>query len=390
MKIGVTCYPTVGGSGTVATELGLAIARRGHEVHFICYAMPYRLGRVPPGVTFHEVTVPTYPLFQYPPYSLALASQMAEAVRGHGIELLHVHYAIPHAISAHLAREILGNGPKLVVTLHGTDITVVGADPSFLPIVRLGIERADAVTAVSRSLAEETHERLGVKREIEVIPNFVDPDRFDRDFAAAHRRRLSPDGAPLLVHASNFRPVKRVTDVLEVFRRVHERIPAHLAMVGDGPDRPAAERFARDAGLAHRVEFLGNVSPIEGVIGAGDVFLLPSSEESFGLAALEAMACGVPVVASNAGGIPELVVDGEGGFTFPVGDTAGMAAQVVALLSDPQELARQRERARMRAIGEFGTTKVVDRYEALYHRLLGSRPGCDEALPLVANLRPLG
>jgi len=390
MKIGVTCYPTVGGSGTVATELGLAIARRGHEVHFICYAMPYRLGRVPPGVTFHEVTVPTYPLFQYPPYSLALASQMAEAVRGHGIELLHVHYAIPHAISAHLAREILGNGPKLVVTLHGTDITVVGADPSFLPIVRLGIERADAVTAVSRSLADETHERLGVKREIEVIPNFVDPDRFDRDFAAAHRRRLSPDGAPLLVHASNFRPVKRVTDVLEVFRRVHERIPAHLAMVGDGPDRPAAERFARDAGLAHRVEFLGNVSPIEGVIGAGDVFLLPSSEESFGLAALEAMACGVPVVASNAGGIPELVVDGEGGFTFPVGDTAGMAAQVVALLSDPQELARQRERARMRAIGEFGTTKVVDRYEALYHRLLGSRPGCDEALPLVANLRPLG
>jgi L-malate glycosyltransferase len=372
MKIGVTCYPTVGGSGTVATELGLAIARRGHEVHFICYAMPYRLGRVPPGVTFHEVTVPVYPLFQYPPYSLALASQMAEAVREHGIELLHVHYAIPHAISAHLAREILGNGPRLVVTLHGTDITVVGADPSFLPIVRLGIERADAVTAVSRSLADETHERLGVKREIEVIPNFVDPDRYDRDFAAAHRRRLSPDGAPLLVHASNFRPVKRVTDVLEVFRRVHERVPAHLAMVGDGPDRPAAERFARDAGLAHRVEFLGNVSPIEGVIGAGDVFLLPSSEESFGLAALEAMACGVPVVASNAGGIPELVVDGEGGFTFPVGDTAAMAARVIGLLSDPQELARQRERARLRATGEFGTTKVVDRYEALYHRLLGA------------------
>ncbi|HVN33236.1 MAG TPA: N-acetyl-alpha-D-glucosaminyl L-malate synthase BshA [Thermoanaerobaculaceae bacterium] len=372
MKIGVTCYPTVGGSGTVATELGLAIARRGHEVHFICYAMPYRLGRVPPGVTFHEVTVPVYPLFQYPPYSLALASQMAEAVREHGIELLHVHYAIPHAISAHLAREILGNGPRLVVTLHGTDITVVGADPSFLPIVRLGIERADAVTAVSRSLADETHERLGVKREIEVIPNFVDPDRYDRDFAAAHRRRLSPDGAPLLVHASNFRPVKRVTDVLEVFRRVHERVPAHLAMVGDGPDRPAAERFARDAGLAHRVEFLGNVSPIEGVIGAGDVFLLPSSEESFGLAALEAMACGVPVVASNAGGIPELVVDGEGGFTFPVGDTAAMAARVIGLLSDPQELARQRERARLRATGEFGTAKVVDRYEALYHRLLGA------------------
>jgi N-acetyl-alpha-D-glucosaminyl L-malate synthase BshA len=257
------------------------------------------------------------------------------------------------------------------VTLHGTDITVVGADPSFLPIVRLGIERADAVTAVSRSLADETHERLGVKREIEVIPNFVDPDRCDRDFAAAHRRRLSPDGAPLLVHASNFRPVKRVIDVLEIFRQVHARIPAHLAMVGDGPDRSAAERFARDAGIAHRVEFLGNVSPIEGVTGAGDVFLLPSSEESFGLAALEAMACGVPVVASNAGGIPELVVDGDGGFTFPVGDTSAMAERVVALLSDPRELARQRERARLRATETFSTAKIVDRYEALYRRLLG-------------------
>jgi N-acetyl-alpha-D-glucosaminyl L-malate synthase BshA len=370
MRIGVTCYPTVGGSGTVATELGLAMARRGHAVHFICYALPYRLGRVPPGVTFHEVTVPAYPLFQYPPYSLALASQMAEAVRTHEIELLHVHYAIPHAISAHLAREILGDGPKLVVTLHGTDITVVGADPSFLPIVRLGIERADAVTAVSHSLANETRERLGVSREIQVIPNFVDPDRCDRDLAAAHRRRLSPDRAPVLVHASNFRPVKRVMDVLEIFRQVHARIPSHLAMVGDGPDRPAAERFARDAGIAHRVEFLGNVSPVEGVIGAGDVFLLPSSEESFGLAALEAMACGVPVVASNAGGLPELVVDGEGGFTFPVGDIAGMAERVVALLSMPEELARQRERARLRAEENFSMARVVDRYEALYHWLL--------------------
>jgi N-acetyl-alpha-D-glucosaminyl L-malate synthase BshA len=370
MRIGVTCYPTVGGSGTVATELGLAMAQRGHEVHFICYALPYRLGRVPPGVTFHEVTVPVYPLFQYPPYSLALASQMAEAVRTHGIELLHVHYAIPHAISAHLAREILGDGPKLVVTLHGTDITVVGADPSFLPIVRLAIERADAVTAVSRSLAEETHERLGVTRSIEVIPNFVDPNRCDRDFAAAHRRRLSPDGAPVLVHASNFRPVKRIVDVLEIFRRVHARIPAHMAMVGDGPDRPAAERFARDAGIAHRVEFLGNVSPIEGVIGAGDIFLLPSAEESFGLAALEAMACGVPVVASNAGGLPELVADGEGGFTFPVGDVSGMAERVIKLLADPQELGRQRERARLRAAENFSTERVVGQYEALYRTLL--------------------
>ena len=370
MRIGVTCYPTVGGSGVVATELGLAMARRGHEVHFICYALPYRLGRVPPGVTFHEVTVPAYPLFSYPPYSLALASQMADAVRNHGIEVLHVHYAIPHAISAYLAREILGGGPKLVVTLHGTDITVVGADPSFLPIVRLGIERADAVTAVSRSLAQETRDRLGVSRAIDVIPNFVDASRFDPDFAAAHRRRLSPDGAPLLVHASNFRPVKRITDVLEVFRQVNAAVPSHLALVGDGPERPGAEKFVREAGIAHRVEFLGNVTPVEGVLGAGDLFLLPSNEESFGLAALEAMACGVPVIASNAGGLPELVAHGEGGFTFPVGDTAAMAQQAIALLSDGAELERQRGLARRRALDHFSTGPVVDAYEGVYRRLL--------------------
>jgi L-malate glycosyltransferase len=370
MRIGVTCYPTVGGSGVVATELGLALARRGHEVHFICYALPYRLGRVPPGVTFHEVTVPAYPLFQYPPYSLALASQMADAVRNHGIELLHVHYAIPHAISAFLAREILGGGPRLVVTLHGTDITVVGGDPSFLPIVRLGIERADAVTAVSHSLAQETTERLGVKREIVVIPNFVDSSRCDADFAAAHRRRLAPDGAALVVHASNFRPVKRVMDVLDVFRQVLAEVPCHLAMVGDGPDRPAAEKFSRETGIAHRVEFLGNVTPVEGVMGAGDVFLLPSGEESFGLAALEAMSCGVPVVTSNAGGLPELVAHGDGGFVFPIGDTTAMAAQIVALLRDPAELARQRQAARRRATEEFSSDRVVSVYESLYRTLL--------------------
>jgi len=369
MRIGVTCYPTVGGSGVVATELGLAMARRGHEVHFICYALPYRLGRVPPGVTFHEVTVPTYPLFQYPPYSLSLASKMADAVRTHDIDLLHVHYAIPHAVSAHLAREILGGRPKLVVTLHGTDITVVGADPSFLPITKLGIERADAVTAVSHALARETRERLGVTRPIEVIPNFVDTARCDPDLAAGYRRRLSPDRSPLLVHASNFRPVKRVADVLEVFRRVYAEMPVHLAMVGDGPDRPGAEKFAREAGIADRVEFLGNVTPVEGVMGAADIFLLPSAEESFGLAALEAMACGVPAIVSDAGGLPELVEDGRGGFVFALGDTAAMAGRIVALLRDPGELARQKVLAKARA-EVFGTEAVVDRYEELYNHLV--------------------
>ncbi len=371
MRIGVTCYPTVGGSGVVATELGLEMARRGHDVHFICYALPYRLGRVPPGVTFHEVTVPTYPLFQHPPYSLALASEMADAVRNHGIELLHVHYAIPHAVSAHLAREILGGGPKLVVTLHGTDITVVGADPSFLPIVKLAIERADVVTAVSEALARETRTRLGVVREIDVIPNFVFLDRCDADLAAGYRRRLSPDGAPILLHASNFRPVKRVMDVVEVFRQVHELHPAHLVMVGDGPDRGPAEKFVRSAGIAHRVEFLGNVAPVEGVMGAADVFLLPSAEESFGLAALEAMACGVPAVTSNAGGLPELIADGDGGFVFGVGEREAMAQRIVALLRDPAELARQKQRARQRA-ATFAAPRIVDRYEALYRRVLGA------------------
>lgn len=369
MRIGVTCYPTVGGSGVVATELGLEMARRGHDVHFICYSLPYRLGRVPPGVTFHEVTVPTYPLFQHPPYSLALASEMADAVRNHGLDLLHVHYAIPHAVSAYLAREILGGAPKLVVTLHGTDITVVGADPSFLPIVKLAIDRADVVTAVSASLARDTRERIGVTRPIEVIPNFVDIGRCDADLAAGYRRRLSPDGAPLLVHTSNFRPVKRVMDVLKAFREVQEQVPAHLVMVGDGPDRPAAEKYARQNGIAHRVEFLGNVTPVEGVLGAADVFLLPSEEESFGLAALEAMACGVPAVVSNAGGLPELVEHGNGGFIVPVGDTAAMARQVVELLTDAGELARQKTLAHRRAMA-FATTPIVDRYEELYRRLL--------------------
>jgi N-acetyl-alpha-D-glucosaminyl L-malate synthase BshA len=371
MRIGVTCYPTVGGSGVVATELGLEMARRGHDVHFICYALPYRLSRVPPGVTFHEVTVPAYPLFLHPPYSLALASEMADAVRNHGLELLHVHYAIPHAISAHLAREILGGVPKLVVTLHGTDITVVGADPSFLPIVKLGIDRADAVTAVSEALARETRERIGVTRGIDVIPNFVDVGRCDADLAAGYRRRLSPDGAPLLVHASNFRPVKRVMDVLETFKQVQEHVAAHLVMVGDGPDRPAAEKYARNTGVAHRVEFLGNVTPVEGVMGAADVFLLPSEEESFGLAALEAMACGVPAVTSDAGGLPELIEHGQGGFVFPVGDTRAMARQIVELFADAGELARQKQLAQRRA-ALFATGRVVDRYEELYRRLLGA------------------
>jgi N-acetyl-alpha-D-glucosaminyl L-malate synthase BshA len=373
MKIGITCYPTVGGSGVVATELGLALARRGHQVHFVCYALPYRLGRVPAGVTFHEVTFPSYPLFQHPPYSLALASHMADVAAHHGLDLLHVHYAIPHAVSALLAKEILGGGPKLVVTLHGTDITVVGADPAFLPVVRWALEKAEAVTAVSQALAQQTKEVIGTTRPIEVIPNFVDTNRCDPALQAAYRKRLSPDGAPVLVHASNFRPVKRVLDVVDIFRRVHRVLPCHLAMIGDGPDRPSAERAVRQWGLAAWVDFLGNVSPVEGVLGAGDLFLLPSQEESFGLAALEAMACGVPVVASAVGGLPEVVVQGRGGFLFPLGDVEAMAQKVLELLQQPQELARQKALARARA-QVFAQDQVVSRYEALYQSLLSPSP----------------
>lgn len=369
MRIGVTCYPTVGGSGVVATELGLAMARRGHEVHFICYALPYRLGRVPAGVTFHEVTFPDYPLFQYPPYSLALASHMADVAAHYGLDVLHVHYAIPHAVSALLAKATLGGGPRLVVTLHGTDITVVGADPAFLPVLRWALEQADVVTAVSHALAEQTRQVIGLGRPIVVVPNFVDLDRCDPTRQAAYRRRLSPDGAPVLVHASNFRPVKRVLDVVAVFRLVRQRLPCHLAMIGDGPDRPAAERAVREAGLAAWVDFLGNVSPVEGALSAGDVFVLPSQEESFGLAALEAMACGVPVVASRVGGLPELVVHGEGGFLEPAGDVAAMAERVTQLLQNPELLARQKLLARRRA-QNFSQDKVVDQYEELYRQLV--------------------
>ena len=374
MRIGVTCYPTVGGSGVIATELGLALARRGHQVHFVCYALPYRLGRVPAGVTFHEVTFPNYPLFQHPPYSLALASHMADVAVHYQLDLLHVHYAIPHAVSALLAKAILGNGPPLVVTLHGTDITVVGADPAFLPVLRWALEKADAVTAVSQALAEQTMKTIGSNCPIRVIPNFVDLDRCDPSLQAAYRKRLSPDGAPVLVHASNFRPVKRVLDVVAVFQRVYDQLPCHLAMIGDGPERPAAERAVREAGLAAWVDFLGNVSPVEGALGAGDIFLLTSEEESFGLAALEAMACGVPVVATAVGGVPEVIKAGEGGFLFPLGDVEGMALQVVSLLRDFRELAHQRQLARQRAQA-FAYQAVVDRYEALYREVLTQRSG---------------
>jgi L-malate glycosyltransferase len=375
MKIGITCYPTYGGSGVVATELGIALAEQGDEVHFISYALPSRLDLPRERVHFHEVVAPSYPLFVSPPYTLALATKMAEVAARARLDLLHVHYALPHAISAILARE-MGNGNgvplKIVTTLHGTDITIVGQDRSYLPITRWGIEKSDTVTAVSRYLRDVTIKEFGVKREIDVVPNFVDAREYRPDGASAFARSLAKPGEALLLHVSNFRPVKRIPDVLAVFDRVRRKVPARLLMVGDGPGRSMAERIARESGFEDRAIFLGNVAAIETILPAGHVALLPSDAESFGLAALEAMACGVPVVGTAAGGLPEVVEDGRSGFLRPVGDVDGMAAAAIELLSDRERWSRFSAEARRRAETEFPTAKLVSRYQELYERTLGS------------------
>jgi len=373
MKIGITCYPTYGGSGVVATELGIALAEQGDEVHFISYALPSRLDLPRERVHFHEVVAPSYPLFVSPPYTLALATKMAEVAARARLDLLHVHYALPHAISAILARE-MGNGNgvplKIVTTLHGTDITIVGQDRSYLPITRWGIEKSDAVTAVSRYLRDVTVKEFGVKRPIDVVPNFVDIHEYRPDGASPFARSLVQPGEQLLVHVSNFRPVKRIPDVLAIFDRVRRKVPSRLLLVGDGPGRSMAERLAREGGFEDRAIFLGNVAAIEKILPAARLALLPSDAESFGLAALEAMACGVPVVGTAAGGLPEVVDDGRNGFLRPVGDVDGMAAAAVELLSDGERWSRFSADARHRAETEFPTAKLVQRYRELYERTL--------------------
>ena len=374
MKIGITCYPTYGGSGVVATELGLALADRGDEIHFISYDLPSRLALPRQGVYFHEVVAPTYPLFVSPPYTLALATKMAEVAANVHLDLLHVHYALPHAISAILAREMSdGNGVRLkvVTTLHGTDITIVGQDRSYLPITRWGIEQSDSVTAVSRYLTEMTLRELGVRRKIETIPNFIDPDRYRPDGASAFARTLVPEGEVAVMHISNFRPVKRIADVLAVFDRIRQKVPARLLLIGDGPQRSMAERVARQRGFADRATFLGNVAAVETVLPIAKLLLLPSDAESFGLAALEAMACGVPVVGTAAGGLPEVVADGACGFLKPVGDVEGMAEGALALLEDPVLWKQFSVEARRRAVEEFPTGEIVSRYRSLYEATLG-------------------
>lgn len=370
MRIGITCYPTYGGSGALATELGIALARRGHEVHFITYQQPFRLPDFVPDVFFHEVDVGRYPLFEYPPYDLALAARMHEVVRDHKLDLLHVHYAIPHATSGWIAREMLrdaGSDIVLITTLHGTDITIVGQDPSFHAITKFSIEKSDHVTAVSHFLREETIRAFGCAgHNVEMIPNFVDPDLHDRSRYGRVLGPEIPEDVPVLMHLSNFRPVKRVRDIIKIFARVRQSMPATLVMVGDGPDRVFAEEEARSLGVERDVHFYGRINAIAPLLANADLFLLPSQTESFGLSALEALATGVPVVASDTGGLPEVVTDGVTGALHPVGDVEAMAASAVELLSDRDRWQKASDAAARDARERYSLDAVVSQYEALY------------------------
>jgi len=376
MKIGITCYPTYGGSGVVATELGLELAERGHEIHFITYAQPIRLTTPHPNIHYHEVEVSRYPLFEYPPYDLALATRMAEVSELYDLDLLHVHYAIPHSVSALLARQMLAAKPRgrrlpFVTTLHGTDITLVGLDRSYLPITRFSIEQSDGVTAISKYLQERTMRELDVRNHIEVIYNFVNCDTYRRGPGNPElRAEYAPKGERILVHLSNFRPVKRVTDVIEIFDRVRKQVPARLLMIGDGPDRSRAEWLAVQKGIHEDVLFLGKQEDVQENLALADIMLLPSELESFGLAALEAMACEVVPIATRVGGVPEVIEHGVSGYLADVGDVETMAKYAIDLLKDESALRNMGKASRSGAQGRFCTTRIIPLYEAFYRRVL--------------------
>lgn len=377
MNIGITCYPTYGGSGAVATELGIALAERGHEVHFITYRQPFRLPSFLPRIFFHEVDVGRYPLFEFPPYDLALAVRMHEVVRSHHLELLHCHYAIPHATSAWIAREMLreaGEDVHVITTLHGTDITIVGQDPSFYPITKFSIEKSDRITAVSQYLKEETCRAFGCDGpDIDVIHNFIDPEVYNREKYPPLLKKQVGQSKPILMHISNFRTVKRVRDVVRIFAEVNREVPSVLVMIGDGPDRPAAEEEARMLGVADSVSFLGKLDQIAPLLAAADLFLLPSQSESFGLSALEALASGVPVIGTNAGGLPEVVRDGETGVLGGVGDIPGMAAASLEILQDPKRWSEMSKLAAADARERFSRDAIVSKYESLYRTSLPAK-----------------
>lgn len=369
MNIGIVCYPTFGGSGVVATELAKGLARRSHNVHILSYAKPARLDTFETNISYHEVNLNSYPLFEYPPYDLALANQMAGLIDYEGIDVLHVHYAIPHATSAYLAKQILGEQAAhvpIITTLHGTDITLVGSDPSYKSVVDFSINQSDGVTAVSDYLRDETYRRFDIKKDIEVIPNFIDLDRFQRSDKEHFRKAISPEEEKIIVHVSNFREVKRVPDVVSVFDYVlKHNIKAKLLLVGDGPDRKRAEQRCRDLGICDQVRFLGKQDQVEEVLSVADLFVIPSGSETFGLAALEAMGCGVPVISSNIGGLPEVNIHGETGYLCDLGDTDAMGEYAVDILSSPEKHKKMSENARKQA-ERFEMNDIVVLYEDYY------------------------
>ncbi len=375
MKIGITCYPTYGGSGAVATELGIELANRGHDVHFVSYAQPFRLVAFHERVFFHEVEMAEYPVLEHPPYSLALAVALHKVAVREDLDLVHAHYAIPHATSAWIAREMMeGAGPKIVTTLHGTDITLVGQQPSYQPITQFSILKSDGITAVSDFLRRETVRDFDVASErIAVIPNFINTSIFSPDKEPCHRAALAPNGEKIVMHVSNFRGVKRIPDLIEIFRRIRAEVPARLVLVGDGPERSKAGAQVAELGLAEDVLFLGKHASVEELLSCADLFLLPSAQESFGLAALEAMASGAPVVASNAGGLPEVIADGEAGYLFPIGDVNAMAKAAVAILTDSDLHARMSAAARRLSVERFSADRVIPQYEEYYRQVMSSQ-----------------
>lgn len=372
MKIGIVCYPTFGGSGVLATELGKALAQKGHQVHFITYQQPVRLNGFIPNIFYHEVQVPTYPLFDYPPYETALASTLVDVIKNNQLQLLHVHYAIPHASAAYMAKKILeqeGLHIPVITTLHGTDITLVGRDKTYAPVVTFSINQSDAITAVSQNLRDETFRSFKIEKPIEVIYNFVDVQRFTRKPIDAFRRVIAPNGEKILLHASNFRKIKRVQDVVRIFHEVVKEIPSKLLFVGDGPERGTAEELARQLGVCNDIRFVGKQEQMEDILAIADLFLLTSEYESFGLAALEAMAAGVPVIATNAGGLPEIMINGQNGYMSDVGDVVSMSQNAITILENEETMKRFREGA-IKQANAFDIHNIIPVYEKLYDEVL--------------------
>ncbi|MBD3234692.1 MAG: N-acetyl-alpha-D-glucosaminyl L-malate synthase BshA [candidate division Zixibacteria bacterium] len=374
MKIGITCYPVRGGSGVVATELGLQLAQRGMEVHFISYNIPFRLQEYIPNLFYHQVEVMNYPLFKYPPYTLTLAAKMAEVARGWGLDILHVHYAIPHAACAYLAKGIIGeDAPKVITTLHGTDITLVGIDESFKSITEFSINSSDGITAVSNYLKTQTERAFQVNRDVEVVYNFIDTDKFIPKEQECQRRQFAEDDEKIVMHVSNFRPVKRAEDIIRIFDLISREIPSKLVLVGDGPDASKALSLAERLGIKENVVFLGTHNAVEKILPCADIFLIPSQEESFGLSALEALSCGIPVIGYRAGGLVEVVEDGESGFLVKIGDAVAAKDAAVKLLKNPEKLEYHKEKARERAVNKFNAPEIVEHYLSYYERVLNGK-----------------